>query len=124
MTPVPQSDGRATIKDVIEITGRVETKLDAVAARLDTFALANENRFTRLEVTAESHDRRLDKIEQQAAVDRQRVDGVESRQGKDEAATRALETQRARVVDWRHWAVGAVLTLILALAAILPLVLK
>lgn len=121
MTAPGTSDGgRATLKDVYEITGRVEAKVDGIASKLDAYTVTSERRFTTLEVHQEQHAGRLDHLEKSSAAAVVRLDKIEDRQGQDEAATRALQAAKRRAVDWRHWAIGASLTVAIILATVLP----
>ena len=47
-----EADPRATIKDVYDIVGAANVKLDALNAKFDAFNVSNEHRFTVLEENA------------------------------------------------------------------------
>ena len=63
MAEETSTGGRATLRDVIEISGRVEKKVDDLTAALGNYAVSHEHRFTDLEADNRESKRRLTDVE-------------------------------------------------------------
>lgn len=119
-----------------EVVARIEQRIEALQTRMDTKLDAVATRLGRLEefaaaerVASEAHlgehrvvDRRISRLSRRADEHRAAIDALADKEQVEEAATSALQAARARMVDWRHWAVGALLAAALVATSIVALI--